>query len=542
MLLAMQGLGGPGVHQAKMLEWDVLSGDDWAVPYTPAKLPRVPQIGNSDNMPVVEGDIRINDNINIGRGAVAPEVARRSPDFARLTGNHAPVAQCVPRCLVQRAMLGEHLEWYGCAWSPVRQIPNPDLPTPHYYSSAEAQFEKYEFPRPGYSRLHMIWTDTPCNVTCWNDGNKFIEGYRSPEIETIIAQHPWMENECCLADLILPVSTKFEINDLGNDTSSGTYVSVYMEEKCCEPIGESKDDFWCCAEVAKKLGPDYYEKFTGNYTEEDLVRMLYEASGVEEFMTWEELSKKQMVIIPKKKDEDIKKVPPGLRVFHDDPNAYKLTTPTGLLEFSSTNMEKHLPDDPERPPVPHWVENGPAHDERLFGERAKEYPLLIVSNHGRWRMHAQCDDIIWNREVETMKIRGEDGYAYEPCWISPAEAKKRGIKTGDIVKVFNDRGIVLCGAYVTERIVGQACYVDHGARLDPIIPGWVDRGGAINTISPLATTSTNATGMATTGYLVDVQKVSDDEWEAWKKENPAAFERKYDEACGICLEGWMIEE
>ena len=29
---------------------------------------------------------------------------------------------------------------------------------------------------------------------------------------------------------------------------------------------------------------------------------------------------------------------------------------------------------------------------------------------------------------------------YEPVWIHPSDAEKRGIKNGDIVKVFNERG------------------------------------------------------------------------------------------------------
>jgi hypothetical protein len=50
-------------------------------------------------------------------------------------------------------------------------------------------------------------------------------------------------------------------------------------------------------------------------------------------------------------------------------------------------------------------------------------------------------------------------------------------------------------------------YVNHGARYDPIIPGKVDRGGVINTIAPIGISSKNAVGQATSGYLVDVQKV-----------------------------------
>ena len=190
--------------------------------------------------------------------------------------------------------------------------------------------------------------------------------------------------------------------------------------------------------------------------------------------------------------------------------------------------------------MPHWIESGVSHDERLSSKRAEKYPLLCMSNHGRWRMHAQCDDIVWNREVETMKIRGADGYQYEPCWISVKEAEKRGIKHGDIVKVFNERGVVLCGAYVTERLIDRTCYVDHGSRLDPIIPGWLDRGGAINCITPTNTTSKNATGMAVSGFLCDVQKVTDEEWAQWKRDYPEPFARKIDPDAGVCLDGWLI--
>jgi anaerobic selenocysteine-containing dehydrogenase len=90
---------------------------------------------------------------------------------------------------------------------------------------------------------------------------------------------------------------------------------------------------------------------------------------------------------------------------------------------------------------------------------------------------------------------------YEPVWIHPSDAETRGIKMGDIVMVHNERGIVLCGARVWERVMPGVAYVDHGARYDPIIPGKVDRGGAINTISGDGTTSKRAVGQATSGYL-----------------------------------------
>ena len=139
--------------------------------------------------------------------------------------------------------------------------------------------------------------------------------------------------------------------------------------------------------------------------------------------------------------------------FYEDPEKYPMTTPSGKLEFYSERLAKHFPDDMERPPVPHWIEKSDFHDERLSSERAKNYSLLVISNHPRWRVHAQMDDMNWFHEIETGKVKGPDGYHYEPAWIHPSEAEKRGIKNGDVVTIYNERGKVLCGAYVTERIM-----------------------------------------------------------------------------------------
>ena len=66
---------------------------------------------------------------------------------------------------------------------------------------------------------------------------------------------------------------------------------------------------------------------------------------------------------------------------------------------------------------------------------------------------------------------------YEPLWIHPSTAEKRGIKNGDIVKAYNERGAVLGGAIVWERIMPGVVYMDHGARVDWIIPGnWTGAG------------------------------------------------------------------
>ena len=102
-----------------------------------------------------------------------------------------------------------------------------------------------------------------------------------------------------------------------------------------------------------------------------------------------------------------------------------------------------------------------------------------------------------------------------------------------MVKVFNERGVVLAGAYVTERIMPGVVYIDHGAGHDPIVPGEFDRGGAINTITPYNITSPNAAGMVVNGFLVEVEGVNLDEL---RKKYPEAFNRSYDHASGLKFE------
>jgi len=519
ILLGMRALGKPGVHQAKVLEWSLWQPNH-PIPYRGKEGPRIPNFAEMVRPSGEYGKQRYGCYSYPGpmMNALVPELAEL------LKPMETPPAQFIPKCLVHDAILKPSVEWWGMS---------------EFNGNVKRQFMRHRFPADGCSRIHMIWTDSPCMSTCWNDGNAYLEAVRSKDIEFMVAQHPWLENDCLMADIILPVVTKFEMDDIGDENNSGTFTSLFLEYQACPPVGESLSDFDAVAKVAEKLGKDYYDLYTGNASTEKKLELWFKASGVDKHMSFEEFKKKQYYVYPC--DPEVLKVPAGLRGFCEDPKNHPLTTPTGLLEVTSTALEEHFPDDPERPPYPKWIEKGESHDERLSSERAKKFPLLCMSNHGHWRMHAQCDDITWTREIETMKVRGKDGYAYEPIWLHPSTAKERGIAHGDIVKIYNERGIVLGGAYVTERLMPGVAYVDHGARLDPIEVGRIDRGGAINTITPHNNISKKATGMAVSGFLVEVRKVTDDEMAGWKEKFPDSFARKIDKATGVCLDGWLLK-
>ncbi|MBP3866931.1 MAG: hypothetical protein J6D25_03895 [Eggerthellaceae bacterium] len=139
-----------------------------------------------------------------------------------------------------------------------------------------------------------------------------------------------------------------------------------------------------------------------------------------------------------------------------------------------------------------------------------------------------------------MKVEGPDGYKYEPLWLNPVDADARGIKDGDIVKLFNDRGIILTGARISERVIPGAVVINKGSRVDPIAPH-IDRGGAANLISPEKQVSKNCRGFAVSGYLVEAAKLEQAEMDQWKQDYPDAFARDYDPAIGINYNSWVVE-
>lgn len=243
---------------------------------------------------------------------------------------------------------------------------------------------------------------------------------------------------------------------------------------------------------------------------------------------------------PPKDEEAWKADPIGMQGFYYDPENNPLDTPSGKIEFYSTSIHEHWPNDPERPEVPHWVEESDEHHERVTSDRAKDYPFLLMSNRPRWRVHAEGDDITWFREIDTCKVTGPDGYQYEPVWINPCDAERLGIADGDIVRLFNECGSVLGGAMVTERIRPNVLSQDHGARVDSIVvgTGGLDRGGANNLICPSATTSKNAPGEVTNGFLVGIEKVDVLEL---AKQYPDQFARPFDPEEGAVASSRIVK-
>ena len=69
------------------------------------------------------------------------------------------------------------------------------------------------------------------------------------------------------------------------------------------------------------------------------------------------------------------------------------------------------------------------------------------------RAHAQYENVPWLRELQP-----------EAVLISASDALDRGIRDGDMVRIYNGRGALVVPARVTERIMPGVVDIPQGAR------------------------------------------------------------------------------
>jgi len=392
--------------------------------------------------------------------------------------------------------------------------------------SLEQQFTQFEYPMEGYSPVKMFYRYGGSFIGTMIDTSKWLRMYQSPNLEFVVNQDCWWSGETSYADVILPACTHLEREDVGEwgtpggqtmHASNGNNHRVIVRmKKCIEPLWESKSDYDIFALIAERLGRG--EEFTEGKTDLDWAKRFFEISDLPKHISWEEFDRKGYYVVGL---EDDFKSTPALRWFAearacDTPDvrnpkrgteqADELGTYTGKLEFASQSLRDNLPDDEERPVIPRYM-------RAWEGEHSKEagkYPFQLLSPHPRFTFHTHYDKhSSWLDDIPLHRVK-IDGYAWWPARIHPEDAARKGIKDGDIVKLFNDRGTVLCAAVVTQRVhPGVIHSYASSAHYDPIEkgnPDSPDRGGSVALLTPGRMMSKNVAGMAPNSCMIDIEK------------------------------------
>ena len=498
-LIAMQGLGKPGVSMGNL---------QWGTPVdTNFYFPGYAEGGMS-------GDLH--------HTAMAVELYQRMPQLPSMN----TVDQSIPRLQLPEAIIEGKAEGY--IWDG---------------KSIQAQFNKFTYPKPGYSPVRMLYKYGGSIFGTMSDTNRHIDMYRSKNLEFVVNQSIWFEGEAKFADVILPACTNFERPDISEWAALGGYAHhgqtqlnhrvAIFQHKLIEPLGESKSDFTIFLELSKRLGLGAY--FSEGISELDWAKREFDASDLSSIISWKEFIRKGYAVIPNPPEElrdpvswrwfyegKKKDVPEPMPLPSDYSEEYLkgLQTQSGKIEFECESLKLFDPDDEDRPPIVKYRHSWEGHKT----EAAKTFPLQLVTPHPRFSFHTQGDgkDSFLN-DIDEHRIK-VDGYAYWVIRINPKDAENRGIKMHDLVKVHNQRGAVLCCAKLTERVRPGALHgYESCAVYDPMgVAGQsIDKGGCLNQLTPPRSQLKKGHSMGSSAALVEVT--------LWEGQNEVGIDRLPDQ-------------
>ena len=288
----------------------------------------------------------------------------------------------------------------------------------------------------------LLWLSNNNYLNQLAEVNKAVAALQ--KLEFILVTEQFMSSSARFADIVLPVCTFLERHDL-------------HAPKIIEPLGESRSQLAICEALARKLSiNDYNDK-----SDEEWVSSMR----------------------AKISEEGSKTAATSRR---GGPEQKSFPTPSGRIEiYSQTIAEMNHP---LIPPIPKYIETW----ESLNDPLARKYPLQLITPHFRRRAHSQFDNLPWLRELQAQAVT-----------INTLDAERRGIREGDMVKVFNDRGEVVIPALVTERIMPGVVSLPEGAWYTPDEKG-IDHGGCANVLTKNVTSPAGAFPSHTA--LVQIEK------------------------------------
>ena len=481
-LAAMQGLGKPGINMGN-LQWGCPLDFNFYFP------------GYADGG--MSGDLE-NTSMPI-------ELYQRMPQLPSMNSSF----QRIPRIWMPEAIADGKAEgwpWLG--------------------KSIEHQFAKFTYPAPGHAPVRMLYKYGGSMLSTMNNTNRHVRMYQSENLEFVVNQSIWFEGEAKFADVILPVCTNFERVDISEWAGLGGYGHhgqqqlnhrvIIFQAPAIKPLGESKTDYWIFTEICKRLGLANY--FNEGFNEIDWVKRHFDASDLPKVISWKNFIKKGYYVVPAEKEH--LRAPVSFRWFWENrkkdvpeaqplPSDYTeeflrgLQTQSGKLEFECSSLKRFV--DPERPPIVKYVPSweGP-HSSELF----ERYPLQLLTPHSKYSYHTQGDgkdSFLLNIDDHRVKV---GGYYYWIIRLNAQDAADRGVRKHDLVKVYNDRGAVICAALPTQRLPRGVCHgYESSAVYDPMgEPGKsVDRGGCLNLLTPERTQTKNTHSLAGANALVQVE-------------------------------------
>lgn len=257
------------------------------------------------------------------------------------------------------------------------------------------------------------------------------------KLDFFLVMDPYMSDTAKYADLILPVTLSWE----QLDTTGG----FALFDKGVEPAGEAREPLEIFRGLAAGIGyPNLYPM-----NAEEYVRAILDTpENRENGFTFDDYRREGYIF---KYQEGTVTELAG--------SSYGASKLQFYQEYQAPKEASEAVLDQTIERRPYW-EPGLECNNPQSAEFQK-YPLFGISKHDNYHAHSMITDCSWQREL-----------AGGPELImSEAAAEERGIKTGDLVRAYNDRGECVLKAVVTKGIQPETVVFPHGWQSRDYIKG-----------------------------------------------------------------------
>jgi biotin/methionine sulfoxide reductase len=308
------------------------------------------------------------------------------------------------------------------------------------------------------------------------DLNRFVAAWRRPD--TVVCHEQFWNPLARYSDIVLPATTSLERNDIAFANRENVVVAM---KQAIEPVGEARSDFAIFSGNRGEMEwlRDFYDEARETASAHGVVMPDFEAFWKEGSLTVERPVRSHVL----------------LSAFRADPVANPLKTPSGRIELYSDTIASFGYDDCLGHPA--WFE--PA--EWLGSPLSSKFPLHLLSCQPGSKLHSQYDH-------GTTSLR-EKVQGRAPIRMNPDDAARRGIKSSEVVRVFNDRGACLAGAVLDDAIRPGIVVLATGAWYDPDDPAApmpLDKHGNPNVVTIDKGTSRLAQAPIANTALVEVER------------------------------------
>ncbi len=279
----------------------------------------------------------------------------------------------------------------------------------------------------------MCWNTNP--VTQAPETDKIVEGLMREDFFMVSAEH-FISDTAAYADIILPASMGAEMEDM---ILSWGHLYLTYNEKCIESPGEAIPNNEIFRRLAARMG---YEEENFKWSDSECL---------ENYVDWDS-SACDGIDLDYMREHGFARLTVGGR---DDRAPHKegnFPTPSGKCEFKLDDGVSNFVAGPFRQmyegfqpgelldSLPDYVPSRETPETNR--ELAKKYPLNIISP----KSHGFLNSCYANMDH---KIKGQ---GEQFVLINAADAEQRGIKEGDKVQVFNDRGAFEGDARITDDV------------------------------------------------------------------------------------------